>query len=737
MARRKETIWQNDFSLGEVRPEAEERDDIPLIASSCRRMKNMKNISTSQMEGRPGTIYISSTEAMKGVEVDLGNDRLYDMHIVPSGVVLYDVDDAVEFTGSLTWTGITGAHGSFDFDDIEFWVLSDPDASAIFIGSQNFPIQALTVDDDGIWSFGEMQFAEGLSGVIRQPYWRYYKSTTIQPSARTGAITITASDPIWKNGHNGMAIRYLDREIILGSKVSDTVINGTVTEQLPPTYDITVAAVDGYNVGDVVEHELLGGRGIITGIAGSIITVLATSNYDGFDNATTPKLVAPNAAQVISSVSLAASSAATFLWDMQMQSKVHGYAGYAGRHKGRTYLCGFPGAPQGVAASVAGTTTDFGEGPNDADGFVETVGTDSGGELRYIISAEDLLFLTTRGLYYQSTRGGEAVTPTTFGPVRFSRIGCAEVTPIAVDDGCVFIGATGQQVKAAILAGDIYKSWRVIDLAKYHSHLISRPIFIGATSSGSEVPEEFIYVVNNNGETAVCQWDREADIISWRAWETEGDFKAVYQCFGKTYAVVERMINGTTVQFRERFEEGLLLDCVAAVEISSMFPEGQSGQKFPQGVTAFATHLEGHTATVSMEDWDLGDHVINAAGKPVDENGDVINYPDYDGIAQIGLIFIKRVVPWSRRSVNTQRGTREVKRLVDFYITVRNSTTFEVNGVAKGGYRAGEDLTLPPQRRTEQFREAPVGESGFNRLPITQNRPGVLQILKFGYRVVI
>lgn len=737
MARRKETIWQRDFSFGAIREEAVERDDTPLIDRSCKEMRNTITTTTGQIENRDGTIHVSGTEAKDGVEVDLGNGLVFDLQIVPTGVVLYKADGTVEYTGSLTWTSAPKKVGTYTFDEIDFWVLADPDSSAILIGSQNFPIQALFTDGAGGWSFGEMAFATGLSGVTQQPYWRYYEGVQIQPSARFGVITVTADSPIWTDAHVGAFIRYQDREIYLTSRVSSTVMNATATVALPPTFHIVVASSANYEIGELVEHETLGGKGMITGIVGNTIVVMATSGYDGFQNVGTAKLISPKASSTISSVTEIPVPASTYLWDMQMQSPVHGYAGHAVRHVGRTILCDFLGAPQAFAVSVVNAINDFKMGVEDAEGFVETVGSDRGGALKFMVSAEDLLFLTTKGVYYHQTRDGSGITPGNIRPIAFSQIGCAAVTPVTVDDGCVFVDSVGEQVFAAILSGDAYKSWRVQPLTKFHSHLINKPAFLGATATGSEKPEYYIYVVNSDGTVAVCQTDRDDGSLSWRPWDTDGLFKAVYHCFGKTFAVVERVINGVTTKFRERFEPGIPMDCVAAVKISGAFPEGEAGVVFDQGVTAFATHLDGHTASVFMEDWDLGDHPINAAGKPVDANAAVIDYPDYDGIAQIGLNFETKIVPWSRRSVNTQRGTREVKRLISMFVTVQNSTAYKIDGFQQGAYRAGEDLTMPPPRRSEQTKIGFVGKEGYEGIEIIQNRPGFLRILKIGYRVVV
>lgn len=737
MARRKETIWQNDFSIGAPRPESVERDDLPLIEGSVKEARNTISLSTGQIEGRPGTIHTGDTTATEGIEVDLGAGRVYDLHITPTGYVIYGADESVvDSETGFDWTTVTGKWGTYTFDDIAFWVLPDPDGSAILIGSQYFPIQGLIVDSAGSWTFGAVGFAQSLAGAVLQPYWRYYEGVTIQPSGRLGSINVTASSAIWTAAHVGMRIRYVDREIVLTGLTSSTVMTATVTEELPPTYTITVASTSGYKKGDVVEHSVLGGQGIITNISGSDITVLATSSYDGFNAASSPKLVAPNASQVISAVS-SASPAATYLWDVQLQSPVHGYAGYATRHKNRAYLCGFPGAPNAFAASSAGSVIDFGMGPEDADGFVESIGSDYGGSLRYVISAEDLLFLTSRGLYYQQTRDGAAITPKNIGPIPFSRMGCAAVEPVVVDDGCIFVDSVGSQVYAAVLAGDIYRSWRAQPLAKYHSHLITGPQHLGATSFGSERPEQFIYVTNSDGTTAVCQWDRDANTIGWRPWDTDGSFVSVYQCFGKTYAIVDRTIADIAERFRERFEYGLYLDCVAAVYVDEENPEGLDGVAFDQGVTAFATHLEDHTATVYLDGWDLGDRLINSSGKPLDNDLNVIEYPDWEGIAQIGLLFETEVVPWDRRSLRTQRGTREIKRKIELYVTVQDSRAWMVGGRTFGGYRAGDDLTLPPPLRSEQIRVDLTGGQFYERVPIVKDRPGPFRLMKLGYRVVI
>ena len=94
--------------------------------------------------------------------------------------------------------------------------------------------------DDGVWSFSEFAFDISPGGEIAQPYWAYHNNVAIRPSALTGSITIEANFPVWTNGHVGLRIRYGKREIVVTQRLSATLLQGTVTSSLPPSFSIGV-----------------------------------------------------------------------------------------------------------------------------------------------------------------------------------------------------------------------------------------------------------------------------------------------------------------------------------------------------------------------------------------------------------------------------------------------------------------------------------------------------------------
>lgn len=735
MARRKETIWQRDFSLGSVRPEAAERDDTALVELSVKEAKNTITLSTGQLEARPGTIHLSSALGEHAFEVDLGGGSVYDLNIDDDGLTLYSGDATEEHTvTAFDWENVTGGYGSPSFADIRFWVMPDPDRAAIIIGSQYFPMQSLSYDGSS-WSFGAYEFSETPAGAQNISFYRHYRSVNVQPSARTGTITVTADTAIWTDNHANTYIRYGDRQIKLTTRVSPTIMNADVIEELPPTKDIVVADATGFQVGDAVEAETSGGQGVITGISGTTVTVFVTKNYSGF--AASEDLIGPNATSNMTSVVDAASLASTFLWDMQLWNQEKGYPGTASGHVGRLFLGNFPNTPNVFAVSAAQDISDFSMGIDDGDGFVDAIAPNAGGELKHIVSAEDLLFFTTRGLLSQRTRDGSPITPTNIAPVRFSRFGCSDIPPIAVDDAAVFVDATGNQIMAAVLAGDIYQSWRVEHISEHAPHVIDTPKKLGATSTGSERPEMFIFVVQDDGSLAVCQWSRANSKVSWRPWDTDGAFKTVYQADGKVHAIVDRTINSVSVRFRERFEYGAEMDCMCALNVTAAAPTGATGVAYLDTLTKLATHLANHECQVYFEGFDMGDLTVSAGGRPQFDGGD-LTYPDgNEGFVQIGLHFDLVIVPWSRRSVTTQRGVREVKRLIQMFVTVQATGVFEIDGRPYGNYMVGEDLTAPPPLRGAQVKRTFLGAADYERVEITRPRPGPFRLLKLGYRVVV
>ena len=70
-------------------------------------------------------------------------------------------------------------------------------------------------------------------------------------------------------------------------------------------------------------------------------------------------------------------------------------------------------------------------------------------------------------------------------------------------------------------------------------------------------------------------------------------------------------------------------------------------------------------------------------------------------------------------------------------VTVQATGVFSVDGIAHGGYRAGENLSIPPLPRDTQIKVPILGRVAYETVNIVRQRPGMFRLLKLGYRVVI
>lgn len=698
MARRQVIIPQNDFSFGQTRRDGHDRDDVPIVQSGLRSATNTLPTATGSLRKRPGTIDTGLTTTRAGHSVDLGGGDEYQVILTNGVITLRDVDDAVVTTHSgAPWTG-----------DEYLWVVGDPEAKAIIVGGADIQPYALTKGSS--WAFGAFAFAPSVGSGTAQPYYNFSPGVTLSPSGYTGSITVTASSAVFDASHVGEIIRYVDREISITGFTSSTVVTGTVLQELPPTKTITVTDGSGFLVGQAVEEAVKGGQGIITAISTNVLTVVVTKNWDGF--AGSNDLIAEDTESAIVSVSVAASPAAIALWDEPMMSSYRGYPGSAVKHAGRLVFGQFSSSPDAVAISSAGLINDFELGANDGDAIIERIGSD-GGDVLHVVSAEDLIILTSKGCYYVETRDGSAITPTSFAPSRFNRAGCNSVPPAAVDDGLIFVARNGTNVMAAYLAGDQYRAWTADQVSQYQEGVVSSPVWLSAPSDDSERPERYIYIVNADGTAGIMRWERSRQqVIGWFPWTTDGLFKSIFHAFGAMYCVVDR-----TVSWRiEKFNADTYVDSDAG--------------------SLTGHHLTSQSVVVWHEGWDYGDFTVDGSGN-VEDNDGVVPTLHVAGTPQAGLPFTAEIEPWPRRSTEFYGASRAVKRLVLMVVSFIDTVEAKFNGAIWGGYVSGDDLTSPPSPQTIDVKFGASGRESYERNVITHDRPGTFGVTMIKQKVTL
>lgn len=716
MARVKRTITQRDFSRMEVREDFLEGDDLELRAQSLMSAQNMRALASRGAEVRPGTFYSRTLSTARDVvEIRPASGLTYGLLVNDTSLEILDVSEKVVATLSpVPWA-----------DASTVWV--EGFRSKTVIGGA-WGLYVLTYDA-GSWSLAPFAFEPSAGGELAQPYWAFEQEITVQPSALTGTITLTASSGIWTEDHVGLRIRYGQREIAITERVSSTVLRGNVVSKLPPSFDITVSDASEYRIGEAVLGADTGYAGVIVGIAGNVLKVVTVSFFEGPDNGEV--LAGPSAAATVAS-SVQVTPYPSVIWDEPLMSAVRGWPRSASAVSGRLVLLDFEAVPDVVALSSVRGITDFAVGLEDDDAIVRQIG-DNAPRWLHAVNAGDLLLFAEEGCYLVPTRDNGLMTPATFNAVKFDDRGAAPVRPVRVDDGVVFLESSRQSVAAALLDGNVYLKWSVRSLTTLHHHLIRSPVKLCGPALNSDQPEKYVFVVNGDGTLAAVSWEErigaEVGRIGFAPWVTDGSFVSVSPLFGEYYAIVDR--NGQ--RLLERFDEAAVLDSAVLTEAPSALvaldANGTDLDVNGDTLTVFeplVPHLANKTVAIGTTQWHLD-------GFQVDGTGTVIDEPELAGPRQIGLRFTSRVKPWPVEVIDSARAGMLKARVIRVSISVQATAGFtaRMNGHSQsvGGYAFGDDLSAPPPLKTQVYRFSVFGSRHHPDIEFIKENPGAFRVL--------
>lgn len=725
MARIKQTIMQRSFTYMEIREDFLEGDDLDLRKESLRAARNMRGLASRAAEARPGTFMVRTLEgAAKVLEIKPASGVRFGLIINDTSLQVIDGTGAVVHEeASVPWT-----------DGSEVWV--NPFREKTVMGTGTDGIHVLEYDD-GDWSFYPFEFLAGVGGEIAQPYWAYETDVTIKPSAETGDITITASGTLWKKKHVGLRIRYGQREIELTRRVSKTIMEGTVINRLPPSFEITVEDTTVFRVGEAIFGADTNYQGLIVGIDGSKLIAVTQSFFEGPD---VGEEISGPAGSSKCTASAVVEPQHSPVWDEPLMSDLRGYPRSSGKVSGRMVLIDFPNVPDLIVLSSARDIGDFTPGADDDDAIVRQVG-DGAPRWLHAINMGDLLLFSDNGVYNVPARENGVISPNTFNPVIVDEIGCSEISPVRVDDGIVFVDGSGKGVAAVFLDGNIYLKWSVRNLTTYHNHLVKTPVSLCGPSIGGNASEKYMFVVNSDGTIASVSWRENLrdEAVGFAPWDTHGQFVAAAPMFGEYWAIVDRQVDGSTVRFLERFDDDAYLDCAISSEdtAASQYLTANGGYLTVNGenlvvIDPTALHLVGETVAFYAQGWDVGDFVVP-------EGGAVDPGTSISGEFQIGLNFECEMMPWPVEVIESPRIGTLTARVLQAVVSVQNTLGYEVrcNGTTRtvGAYQVGDDLSVPPVPRTDIRRFAVFGNRDHPEIVVAKRRPGPFRVLAIGQRV--
>lgn len=728
MSLQEQNIRQRDFSAGVIDPDAVRRDDMEVLKYALRDAENLASIHTGGLIRRPGR---RSLFEDKGVIVDFKpfDDTAYTVVFVAGGVKIRTAAGALVATLTAPWLAA----------DIESLVIEAMD-NEIFVAwsgrTRVITVQAGTLN----WSIASFSFKTGIDGQIRAPFYRFPMTVniTMRPTALTGSVTVYFSAAVLDPLHVGVVFRYAGRQLRITSVVNSKRAVAQVLEDLPSTYEITVADVTGFSIGQTVETDTTNYKGEIVAI-NSVTKKITTVTLERLIAPVSAEtLIGPSANSKISGAPVVVDPGAAVQWDEQFISNYRGWPRSVSKDRQRLIFTNFKQWKSAIAWSATGDNRDFLIGGEPDDAMLEYITVEC--QVFHVVGGYDEFVVTDRGVFYVPISVGTPLQPGSveFRPIFSSEI--ANIRPIEVTEGLIFVDKSQSGIYAISATGQTARPYIANEVNRYHRKLFSGVISI-AVSSGTHVfPSRQIYAVNADGTVVVGQYNPDREYIGWMPWRGDGVVKSIAGTYGKVVMMSRYTFGGIEYGIAEQIDYSLL--CDAATTFS-----GADQRNFLELETGVPLHLNsgdplniegivtafyaGKTVELFAGGFYFGEITVPA-------NGIITGYAQYNDVT-VGVGFDWFMEPLFTNFEGGQPvGQAEQRRkLANMLLTVRDTQEFQVGERVFGSYRGGEDMEAPVPARDETYKYRETGRSYDPSVRIKSTFPCAFKLIELTTRITV
>lgn len=216
------------FTAGEVSTELLGRGDLRAYDNGALALRNVFINPTGGVTRRAGLGYVDTAAGNgKLIAFEFNTQQTSLLVITDEQIDIY-TNGVKEDTVAAPWT-------EEQIPQLA-WTQS---ADTLLLTHPEVTPKKLTRSAAGTWSLSDwVYFTDG--DVVQQPYFKFATSaSTITPSGTTGSITLTASEDVFEEGHEGTRMRVAGKEVEITDYDSATVVTVDVIEDLPNT-DATI-----------------------------------------------------------------------------------------------------------------------------------------------------------------------------------------------------------------------------------------------------------------------------------------------------------------------------------------------------------------------------------------------------------------------------------------------------------------------------------------------------------------
>lgn len=257
-------------------------------------------------------------------------------------------------------------------------------------------------------------------------------------------------------------------------------------------------------------------------------------------------------------------------------------------------------APDNAWMSNSGTESMFSYSlpSQDTDRIAFRVAALQADAIQHLVPMLQLILLTSQSEFALVPGGSTAITPTSISVNPQSYVGASNVQPTIINTTMVYAAARGGHVREMGYAWTV-NGYMTGDLSLRAAHLFDNLTIVD--QAYSKAPWPILWFPSSNGKLLGLTYIPEQQIGAWHEHDTQGSFQSTC-CVAEgaedvLYAVIQRTINGQTVNYVER-QASRVID--PNDSSTWFFVDAGVSQSFGSPVTQISglTWLEGCTVAV-------------------------------------------------------------------------------------------------------------------------------------------
>ena len=421
------------------------------------------------------------------------------------------------------------------------------------------------------------------------------------------------------------------------------------------------------------------------------------------------------------------SAIASTKWELEsgyepVWSASRGYPRAVTFHQGRLYFGGSKTRPSTLWGSKVGLFFDFDPTEGFADDAVEaTLDTNTYNAIVDIISARDLLVLTTGGEFYVPQQGLEPITPSSFFVTATSRNGAKPGVRVQqLESGVMFIQRQGKSL-SEIAFSDTQLTYMTNKISLLSGHLIKGPTRMALRRAVDTDENDLLLITNgDDGSMAVYSLLSAQSVIAPSEFKTiNGSFVDVGVDITYIYVVVKRLVNSVYQYYVELFEHDLHVDSAVSGGAAA---------------TASAAHLVGATVNVVLDGLVQANQVVPGGGTVTFPRSSTASY-----VVGLPIATEIRTMPVELRlSTGVRIGFK--KRIVEVNAMLLGSQNMVINDIEVPfrSFDTADMLDNPvPEFTGTKTLNGILGYTQDARIVITQSAPLKLTVLGMEYKVAV